>query len=67
VTEGSQEESDFIFFGYIIGHEAEWGYFSLAELESVGGGRILPVERDLYFDSGSFEEVIARFRKERGE
>ena len=67
VTEGSQKEDDFIFFGYVIGFAEEWGYFSLAELESVGGGLILPIERDLYFDTGPWSEVIARFRKQRGE
>jgi len=67
VTEGSPEESDFIFFGFVIGHAEEWGYFALSELESVGDGRILPIERDLYFEKCSFEEAIARFRKERGE
>ena len=35
VTEGSEEEDDFIFFGYVIGLESEWGYFSLNELEAV--------------------------------
>jgi Protein of unknown function (DUF2958) len=27
VTEGSQEDDDFIFFGYVIGFEKEWGTF----------------------------------------
>ena len=49
VTEGSQEDDDFIFFGYVIGLEAEWGYFSLRELESVRGPAGLTIERDLYF------------------
>ena len=67
VTEGSQEEDDFIFFGYVIGNIDEWGYFSLAELESIGGGLTLPVERDLYFEPGQWTEVIARFRTQCGE
>jgi hypothetical protein len=48
-TEGSAEGDDFIFFGYVIGVEAEWGTFSLSELESVRGTLGLPVERDLHF------------------
>lgn len=28
--EGEQEDDDFIFFGYVIGFEKEWGYFSRA-------------------------------------
>jgi ABC-type dipeptide/oligopeptide/nickel transport system permease subunit len=34
-----------IFFGLVIGHEKELGYFSLSELESLKG----LVERDLYW------------------
>jgi len=60
VTEGSVEEDDFIFFGYVIGLENEWGYFSLAELESVRGPLGLPIERDLYFTEGPFEDVMRR-------
>lgn len=66
VTEGSQEEDDFIFFGYVVGDFEEWGNFSLKELQSVCVYG-LTVERDLYFKQGAFSEVIARFRKERGE
>ncbi len=38
-----------ILFGFVIGHEAEWGYFALSELESVRGPLGLPIERDLHF------------------
>ena len=66
-SEGSEQEGDFLFFGYVIGHEEEWGYFLLSELESVRGPGGLAIERDLYFNPGPFSEVIARFRKERGQ
>src|SRR2546427_3866978 len=59
-TEGSPEEDDFIFFGYVIGFEKEWGYFSLSELASARGPMGLPIERDLYFNAGPFSEVISR-------
>lgn len=49
VTEGRQEEDDFIFFGLVIGLEREWGYFALRELESVRGPGGLRIERDLHF------------------
>ncbi len=53
VTEGAQEEDCFMFFGYVVGDDEEWGYFTLEDLEIIGGlsnGKlILPVERDLYF------------------
>lgn len=66
-TEGSEQEGDFLFFGYVIGHEEEWGYFLLSELESASGPGGLTIERDLSFKPGPFSEVIARFRKERGQ
>lgn len=65
-TEGQAEEEDFLFFGYVIGLEEEWGYFVLSELDSVRGPGGLTIERDLYFKPGPFNEVIARLRKERG-
>jgi Protein of unknown function (DUF2958) len=66
VTEGSPEDDDFIFFGYVIGFEEEWGNFSLSELQDARRGDLPLVERDFYFKSGPFSKVIARFRKERG-
>ncbi len=66
VTEGSADEGDFRFFGYVIGFEEEWGYFVLSELETVRGPGGLTIERDLYFRPAPFKEVIERFRKERG-
>ena len=48
-TEGQEQDRDFIFFGYVIGHEREWGYFSLNELQSVTGPMGLKIERDIYF------------------
>src|SRR5947207_2515957 len=38
-----------LFFGLVIGFEAELGYFSLDELEEARGGLGLPIERDLNF------------------
>lgn len=38
-----------IFFGLVDGHEKEWGYFSLSELQSVRGPMGLPIERDKFF------------------
>ena len=66
-TEGSEEDGDFRFFGYVIGFEEEWGYFVLSELESARGPLGLAIERDLYFESGPFSAVIKRYRAERGE
>ena len=65
VTEGEPDGDDFRFFGFVVGDFDEWGYFSLNELQSVNVHG-LTVERDLYFKQGTFNEVIATFRKERG-
>lgn len=45
-TEGQEQDGDFILFGYVIGHEREWGYFSLNELQSVTGPFGLKIERE---------------------
>ena len=39
-----------ICFGYVVGQDKEFGYFSLDELEKVRGFLDLAVERDLYFE-----------------
>jgi hypothetical protein len=57
VTEGSEEEDDFIFFGYVIGFEKEWGYFSLHELQSTKVHGIPAVERDLHFTPKRQSEI----------
>ena len=38
-----------LFFGLVHGHAKEFGYFSLSELEALGGPYGIGVERDLYF------------------
>ncbi len=35
VIEGNQEADDFVFFGFVVGFEEEWGYFTLNELENI--------------------------------
>jgi hypothetical protein len=66
VTEGSQQEGDFIFFGYVFGLDKEWGYFSLAELTAARGPFNLAIERDLYFAPGLWSEVEKRHRTQFG-
>jgi hypothetical protein len=46
-----------VFFGLVIGFEAELGYFSLMELESVTGRLGLPVERDLHWNPKRISEI----------
>ncbi len=58
----SEFNGDDIFFGLVIGFEAEFGYFSLSELESVRGPLGLPIERDLHFKPKSLEELRNHYR-----
>lgn len=57
VIEGSQEEDDFVFFGFVVGFEGEWGYFSLSQLEEVKGPHGLGIERDLYFTPKPISQI----------
>jgi len=45
------------FFGLVDGQFKELGYFSLSELESVRGPMGLPIERDLYWQPKTLEEI----------
>ena len=45
------QQDEGLFYGFVIGHEAEFGYFLLSELESVRGPMGLRIERDLGFRS----------------
>src|ERR1700730_11624429 len=58
VTEGSQQGEDFLFFGFVVGLESEFGYFLLSELESVRTPLDLAVERDLSFREGKLTDVV---------
>ncbi len=61
-SEGEAGEGTWLFFGLVIGPESEWGYFTLADLEScvtLGQG----VERDLYFSPTRAGEILARHER----
>lgn len=58
VIEGQPEGDDFTFFGYVIGFEAEFGYFSLRELEEVNVKGIV-IERDCYFEPGKLSTCLS--------
>lgn len=46
-----------IFFGLVDGQDAELGYFSLSELQSVRGPGGLTIERDIHFKPTPLSEV----------
>ena len=45
------DKAEGVFFGLVKGHDCEFGYFSLSELESYKGLYCLGIERDLFWDS----------------
>ena len=62
ITEGSPimddgVEVDFQFFALVEGHCRELGYVNLSELESVKGPLGLAIERDLYWQPKTLEEI----------
>src|SRR5205809_558157 len=50
------------FFGYVQGHESEFGYFSLSELQDARGPWGLPTERDVSFKPTRLVELDPRLR-----
>ena len=63
VTDDSGREVDFRFFGLVDGHCKELGYFLLSELEEVRGPMGLPIERDLYWQPKTLEEIAPEMFK----
>lgn len=67
VTDDSGKEVDFRFFGLVDGHCKELGYFSLSELESVNGPMGLPIERDLFWQPKTLEEIAPEMFRDNEE
>ena len=63
VTEGEQSGDDFIFFGYVIGLEAELGYFTLSELKGVDICGI-KVERVENFEAAPLKDCLELYSGE---
>jgi hypothetical protein len=63
VLDESGKEVDFRFFGLVDGHEREFGYFVLSELEEVRGPMGLPIERDLYWQPKTLAEIAPEMFK----
>ena len=57
VIEGEEKErsvgTDFLFFGFVVGGDAELGYFTLQQLlsakKNMTGIQAVPIERDAHF------------------
>lgn len=63
----SEFDGNDLFFGLVIGFEIELGYFSLSELSSARGPLGLPIERDLYFESKSLQDLFDEHKRARGQ
>ena len=59
----SEFDGEDVFFGLVIGHFVELGYFSLAELRSVRGPLGLPVERALDFKATPLEDLREHYKQ----
>ncbi len=57
-------EVDFQFFGLVEGHCRELGYVNLSQLESVKGPLGLPIERDMYWQPKTLEEIAPEMFKD---
>ena len=68
--EGEEKDGDFLFFGYVIGFDAELGYFTMRQLETAKEGltglQALPIERELYFTSCRLSEAKEKHNREHG-
>jgi hypothetical protein len=51
-----------IAWGLVVGHESEFGYIDLSELEAVRGPGGLTIERDIHFTPCTIAELIQRER-----
>jgi len=56
-----------LFYGYVIGHFPEFGYFSLAELESVRGPMGLRIERDTSFTPKPLWQAVPEHFSQQGD
>ena len=59
---GIEYDGQDTFFGYVVGHENELGYFSLNELKSLKGFMGLGIERDLYFKPQTLGEIKLKYK-----
>ena len=62
-TEFDGEE---MFFGLVSGWDIELGYFSVTELEGVRGPLGLPVERDVWYEPQTLQELLAHEERLKG-
>lgn len=59
----SEFDGDDTFFGLVVGFEAELGYFSLKEMQTVRGPLGLPIERDLHYEPKTLKALLDEYNK----
>jgi hypothetical protein len=59
VTEGSPDDDDFVFFGFVVGPDEEWGEFSLSELTDCARSGV-PIARDVHFTPERLSHAIEK-------
>ena len=60
----SEFDGEDTFFGLVIGFMAEFGYFTLSELEEARGPLGLPIERDEHFEPKPLRELRDHYKNE---
>lgn len=56
----SYDLCDWLMFGFVVGHECEWGYWRMSELRSIRSPQLgLPVERDKFWTPTTFRDLLA--------
>ncbi|MCB9423186.1 MAG: DUF2958 domain-containing protein [Ardenticatenaceae bacterium] len=60
---GSEFDGEDTFFGLVIGFVPELGYFSLSELTEARGPMGLPIERDMFFEPKSLQELRDHYQE----
>lgn len=53
-------DNDYRFFGLVQGHETEWGYFLLSQLQEVRGAFGLAIERDRFYSQEAWKRDLDR-------
>ncbi len=59
LIEGEATNDDYRLFGFVRGHESEFGYFLLSELEALRSPSGARVERDPTFTEGRLTDVVS--------
>lgn len=59
----AEYDGEDLFFGYVVGLDKEFGYFSLSELKSIRGPMGVGVERDRWFTPVSMKEIMENHSK----